>query len=252
MPKLHELLAVESNHENQASKNRLDLANTFEKKRSHFQETRRTFTGLAEGSTPRVEEVSEIQTTVKRELEWITPYLVKNIDVSHQVDVANTLARADIVDDDGNVIAKDVPATSLLQLEKRTKEIRELLNAIPTLDPTKGFKEDSTRGSGYFQARDVETERKQKQKKRYELAAATKEHPCQAVLVDEDIPIGTIRTQEWSSMLTPAKKSELLERIDDLTRYVKRARARANEHEIDVAGAKIGKKLLDYVLVPLA
>jgi len=252
MPKLHELLAVEKNLENQAAKTRTELEATFEKKRSHFSEIRKTYSAYTEGAPVKIEEVSEIQTTVKDELLWWSAFQIKSIDLSHQVDVANTQARADVVDDDGNTILKDVPATSLLQLEKRLKEVQVLLTAIPTLDPTKGFKQDDNRSVGIYQARDVESERKTLVKKPLVLYPATDKHPAQCQILEETIATGLLRTQEWSSMLTPVMKASLLERVENLSRFVKKARARANEQDIDVSSSKIGKKLMDYILVPLA
>src|SRR6266566_6352748 len=116
MAKLHELLAVEGNLENQANKCRADLVTTFEKKRHNFEEKRVVFTPLAEGSPAVQETQSDIQTTVLKELEWIAPYIIKALDASYQVAEANTEARADVVldDDAGTVLLRSVPATSLL------------------------------------------------------------------------------------------------------------------------------------------
>ena len=252
MSKLHELLAVGTNLDNQAKKTVTDLKNTFDKKRHLFEQKLVTFKSNEDGVLPVTEAQSDIQSTVQKEMEWISGILVRAIDVGHQVDMANTLAKADIVTEDDDVIAKDVPATSLLQLEKELKEFHGLLNSIPTLDPAKGFSQDETREKGIFKARDVNKVRTKKSAKPIVLFPATKEHPAQTQMIAEDIPTGTIQEQEWSALLTPAMKGDLIDRVEVLTRAVKKARARANELEIDVAGHKIGKKLLDYVLQPLS
>ena len=75
---------------------------------------------------------------------------------------------------------------------------------------------------------------------------ATKEHPAQTELMNIDAPIGRVEEQEWSSLLTPADKATLLDRIEMLTRAVRRARSRANEVEVDL-NKKIGKPLLNFV-----
>jgi hypothetical protein len=240
MAKWHELLAVESNLSAQGNKTRGELIETFHKKRHLF-----------EGATPVNEAQSDIQTTVGKEIAWVSGILAKALDVAHQVDVANTQAKADVITEDGETILKDVPATSLLQLEKRIKEIHDLAVAIPTLDPAKGFSLDEQRGKGIHQARPVTKNRTKKVPQVLELAPATKEHPRQTQVYSDDIPIGTIQEQEWSAMLTPVMKSDLLDRCDILLRAVRKARAKANEVEVDVAGNKIGKKLLDYIFQPL-
>lgn len=252
MSKLHELLAVDGNLDGQATKTRQELTKTFESKRHLFEEKLVTFTSNVEGAKPVTEGQSDIQTSVAEEIVWISATLAKAIDVSHQIDLANTLARADVVTEDGDVVLKDVPATSLLQLEKRLKEVHDLAAAIPTLDPAKGFSLDTAKGKGVFKARDVMKNRTKKEQRPLVLAPATDKHPAQVNLITEDVVVGQIREQEWSSLITPAKKAEILGRCDVLLRAVKKARAKANEQELDVSSAKIGKKLLDFVFQPLA
>ena len=251
MTKLHELLAVQGNLNGQANKKREDLKVTFEKKRHLFEETRKTFTSNDELEKPQIEEQKDIQSTVISEIEWIKPSLAKSLDVAYQVDVANTEATADVVTEDDVILLKAVPATTLLQLEKRVAEWKNLIDSIPTLDPAKGFQQDEARGYGYYRARDVTKPRTKKVPEVITLAPPTHEHPAQVQLIQIDKPIGTILEQEWSSLITPAKKAELLDRAETLLRAVSKARAKANEHAIDVADKKIGTELLDFVFQPL-
>lgn len=246
MTKLHELLAVETNLENQANKCRTDLMVTFEKKRHLFEEKRVVFVPNSEGAQAVVEHQSDIQSTVRKELEWIQQHLAKAFDASYQVAEANTEARADVVldDDAATVLLKDMPATSLLELEKRAAEVQALIGTIPTLDPAKGFSIDTQRG--VYKAREVTKQRTKKQPKVIVKYEATKEHPAQTELMHEDVPVGSIQEQEWSGLLTPADKADLLNRAEMVARAVRRARSRANEAEVDTA-KKIGNRLLKYV-----
>jgi hypothetical protein len=245
--KLHELLAVETGLENQANKTRNDLINTFDKKRHLFEEKRTVFTPLGEGAQSVTESQSDIQSTVAKELNWVQGFMAKAIDASYQVAQANTLAKADVVleDDNGTVLLEGVPATSLLELEKRLAEVQALVNAIPTLDPAKGFSPDPQRGEGYFLARPIKKHRTRKEKKVLVKYEATKEHPAQTELIDQDTVIGSIEEQEWSGLMTPAQKSELINRVEIVSRAVRKARSRANEQE--VTNVKIGSKLLGYI-----
>ena len=251
MAKLHELLAVHGNLTGQANKKRTDLKVTFEKKRHLFEETRKTFKPNEEQAVSQVEEQKDIQSTVIREIEWIKPSLAKALDLAYQVDVANTQAKADVVTEDGDILLKAVPATTLLQLEKRVAEWKDLIDSIPTLDPAKGFQKDEARGRGFYKARDVTKPRTKKVPEVITLAQATREHPAQTQLVQIDKPIGTILEQEWSSLITPGMKADLLDQVETLLRAVAKARAKANEHDIDVTDKKIGGELLDFVLRPL-
>lgn len=248
--KLHELLAVKENVDNQAKQMRTDLTATFEKKRHLFEETQKNFTPLEENAKTVREEQKDIQTSVYKEIGWISKILAKAMDVNYQIDLANTLAKADVLVD-GEALLKDVPATNLLLLSKRMAEIKVLVDAIPTLDPAKGFRPDPDKGKGIYRAREVSKSRTKKVNKVVTLAPATDKHPAQVQLVPEDVAIGTIQELEWSAMITPALKSDILERLEELTRAVKKAQAKANETQIEVTGNTIGKKILDYIFEPL-
>ena len=247
--KLHELLAIETNLENQAKKCRAELAGTFEKKRHLFEEKRVTFTPNSEGAQPQTEAQSDLQSTITKEFAWVQSFIAKSLDASYQVAEANTAARADIIlEDSDTVLIAKVPATALLELEKRVAEIAALITATPTLDPAKGFVPDEQRGNGIFRAREVNKARTRKEKKVFIKYEATKEHPAQTELLDQDVPVGTVQEQEWSGLITPAHKSELLNRAEMLLRAVRRARSRANEETVDTT-KKIGNTLLNYVFL---
>lgn len=248
MPKLHELIAVENDAREQSAATRKELAETFKNKRHLFSEKRVTYYSNEAGVAPRTEEQSEINSTVADEIAWITGIFGKAIDLGFQVDEGNTKARGDIILDDGEtVIARDVPATALLQLEKRLGDLFALIEAIPTLDPAKGFKPDPNRGEGYYLAREIRRPRTQKVPKVITKAVATVEHPAQAEVYYIDEEVGYAIEQEWSSLITPAKKGEYLERVEALKRAVKAARARANEVPVDTKATVIAKKLFDHV-----
>src|SRR5271156_2161174 len=251
-PKLHELLAVEKNMENQSAKTRTELSKTFTDKRHLFSMKVVTFKPNADGSTAVTESQSDIQTTVTKEMEWLSGILAKSMDASYQIDLANTLAKADVVTEDGHTLATGLPATALLRLEHRMQEIHDLIVAIPTLDPAKGFQPDADKGAGFFKAREVAKSRTKKVFAPVVIVPATKEHPAQVEKLFEDVPTGTVVEQEWSSLITPAAKSELLDRCDILTRAIKKARSRANEQEVNVREDKVGSALLKYVFEPIA
>ncbi len=246
-PTLHALLAVRQSLKAQAVSTQTDLANTFEKKQHHFTGRVKTFTPFGEDAISKTEEVLDIQTSVRKELAWIKDFLAKAIDIHLHVAIGNTAAFADIILDDGTVLAIGVPTSTLLDLETSTEELRKFAAKIPTLDPAKGFKPAPDKGEGVYVARDVEKTRTLAKKTVYTLHPGTEKHAPQVQLIDEQVPVGTIREQEWSSMLTPAQKSEILDRIEKLVRAIKKARSRANDAEVDVS-KKIGDALLTYAL----
>lgn len=245
-PKLHELIAVRSSVKTQATKTLTDLSNTFEKKHHHFTAKVKTFTPVGENAESKTEEELDLQTTVNKELHWIRPFIAKAVDASLHVALGNTAAFADIViEDSDEPLITGLPTTTLLELEDVIEDLRKFAAAIPTLDPAKGFRPDPDKGEGIHVARTIEKVRTQAKKTIYTLAPATEKHAAQVQLIDEQVPIGTIRETEWSSMLTPAQKGLILERIEKLARAVRKARSRANEAEVDVS-KKIGDVLLGY------
>lgn len=255
MPKMHELLAVFDDQKGQATKTRSDLISTFSTKSHLFRKKVVTFRPAQEGVAPVTEAQSDIQSTLSKELDWVSNFLAKSIDCGYQIDLGNTIAKADLtVEEDGKVTLqiKNVPATFLLQLEKHLLAVKELAVAIPTLDPAQGFAPDEKSGKGIWKAREVIKERTKKTKKVLVLAPPTDKHPAQVQPYDEDVPVGTVMEQEWSALTTPAIKSAVLANIDTLLQAVKKARSRANAIDLDPAGAKIGRQLLDYIFKPLA
>lgn len=246
MPKLHELLAAEGTAKAQADKTRTDLLGTFDKKRHLFSEKTVTFVSTMEGVPPKTEEQSAIQTSVRKELKWIADIWAKALDLAYNIDTANQQAKADVMLDSGTPLLTGVPATALLQLEKRIADIRSLIQNVPTLDPAKGFKPDMSREAGVYAANAVVKNRTKKEQRPLVLYPATSEHPAQTQLIVEDVVIGTVSEQEWSSLITPAEKSDILNRVEEVLRAVKTARARAND--IKVEGAKIGGTLFGYIL----
>ena len=251
MAKLHQLLATDSSLKGQAQKCRTEMQVTLEKKRHLFEEKRVTFQSSAEGSAAVTEDQRDIQTTVRKEVSWLNAILAKAIDAAYAIDLANTMAKADVVLESGAILLKDVPATALLQLEKRVKEVQEFLRTIPTLDPAKGFTLDPNKEPGIYVGREVRKNRTSKEIVPLVLYAATDKHPAQVEKINKDIVTGTILEQEWSSLITPALKAELLERSEEMYRAIATARSKANDQEIDTKSNKIGEQLLDYIFQPL-
>ncbi len=249
MPKLHELLAVEANFKAQADKTRAELMSTFEKKTHHFTEKTVSFRPFEEGHETVVESQLDLQTTVPQEIRWLSTFIIQSLDASRAIAEANTFAKADVVLEDGTVLLKDVPATSLLELTKRADELQHFVNAIPTLDPAKGFQPDPARGADVYKAREDKQVRTKKTNKVVVLYPHTEKHPAQVQVVDDVVPVGEITKLEWSGLITPAAKSQLLSRVEDFTRAVKKARSRANEAEIpkDNSTIKIGGVIYNYI-----
>ncbi len=251
--KLHGILATKKELQAQANSALADLKKTFTEKSSRFTGFLHTFTPNkpeVEGGDieTKTEKELVVQTTAFKELAWIKPFLTRAIDTHYHVAVGNTTAFANIELEDGTVLAQAVPASTLLELETYLQQtVKPLLLAIPTLDPVQGFEPDLTYAiSGVFKSRTRESIRSNKKKEVLTLKQTSDKHPDNFQVYDVDVPVGTIRQQDWSGMLTPAQKSDVLSRLEDVIRAVKKARSSANEVDVDV-DRKIGGSLLTHI-----
>lgn len=241
--KLHALLAVEGDLKSNAEAILKESISTFKNKKDHFVYKHKSYTPTIDGGMEFPAEEKAMVTTVDDKLKYTQKSLVKAIDAIFQKESTNSVAKADLVVD-GEVLAEGVPATALLNLESRLKSIRALYHSIPTLPPEHPWiVEDKDRGV-YKTDPDVKIKH-EKQLDAKVLYPATEQHPAQVEKIHKDVPIGKWVTVTKSSLWTSQKKSDALEKIDNLIRSVKKARQRAND--VEVEKVTIGKKLFDYV-----
>lgn len=251
MAKLHEILAVEGSKEGYFKDALSEMTNLFKNKLNHFNGFNKILTLHGE-ATPEKEakEKSETEnqaltTTVTAELNYLAEVITNYIDVLYQKDDANQRAVADI-EIDGVVIATNVPATTLLTLENKLKQIRPIYDQIPTLQPGTSWKLDPTLGENVYI--DANQQVRTKTKKGFDfkvLSPATDKHPAQIEKWETVEDIGFTTLTRWTGMISVAEKVELLKRFDKLTHAVKQARQRANE--VEVNSVHIGRALFDYL-----
>ena len=145
MGKQHELLSVEKNIKNESLRRFKEGADTFQKRSNHFQGFIKTFDSVKEDAEMEVLESSPIVETVDEKLAFIFEAAEKAVDIVLQKEKTNQVANADILVD-GDTIATNIPATTLLGLEGTLQEWKKVLMTIPTLDPSLKWKHDETRG----------------------------------------------------------------------------------------------------------
>lgn len=246
-PQLHEVLAVEPDLLKSMRKVIDEAKHTFKEKASHFVAWTKVYHSINEDDIENGRaENHEMTTTVDEKLDYISDFIVKAIDCTAQKEATNQKASAKL--SIGVATFDNVPATLLLNLEHRTKELRELLNTIPTLQPGVDWQEDHTfnKDNVYKCHTPQETSRTKKTVRGVELSPATDRHPAQVEKVTEDVPIGKYVQTVWSGMITPAKKSRILGRLDEVEHAIKKARMRANTQA--VAKLDIGRSLMDYII----
>ena len=252
--KIHELVAVEKTKKQAYAAMVTETMNTFTKKENLFQTHTKTYEPIKEDDRERPADNESPQpiTTVKAKLDYFQKYLSGIMDVVLQKEEANTRSKADILlfgedTDEVNVLATNVPVSALVQIENILDQVRkEVYDNIPTLDPAKKWTIDEAVGDGTYKSDEMIRQSGKKIAKPVVLYPATDKHPAQVQLIQEDIIVGNWTTVHFSGKITPAEKSNVLARIDNLIDAVKKARARANNTEID-SSKKIGKTLIEYI-----
>lgn len=243
--KLHEILAVESDLEGRAKTILNETKKVFKDKPALFMGTLRTYRPFVDDGIDYPEEQQDLTSTVNQKLKFISKFVTKYYDALLQKESTNQVAKADLVVD-GFVIGKDLPATFLLGMESRLRSLRDVYANIPTLSIGTEWKNDSGKGEDVWVVSHPEetlkTVRTTKSKVLYE---ATEHHPAQIDKWEESENVGKYTKYVWSGMLTPARKSVLLDRIDNLIQEVKKARQRANT--ADVLSVRIGNNIMDYI-----
>lgn len=243
MGKLHEVLAVEPDIKGAADSIFNETVSVFRNKHDHFTGLVRTYHPANENELPLPEESKEMVTTVVDKLKHLEKISTRAIDIIFQKELANTEAKADLVYN-GETIAEGVPATVLLNLENKLKSFKQLYQAMPTLEPGKQWDKDTHRAHTY-KTPAQQTQRTTKEKDWKVIAPATDRHPAQVGEYVKERLLGTYTKVEFSGMITPVQKSEILERLDGLLGAIKQARCRANMQE--APSVTIGKKLFSII-----
>jgi len=187
-------------------------------------------------------EAKEVVTTVEERLAWTEKKIAELLDFELVKDAGNMSAKADLVVGE-RALAKDVPATYLLALEKRLREIRAYYDAIPTIDMSKNWEDGGK--PGHRKHGPVEQYRTAKKTIPVVLRPETKEHPAQVKAETQDVQIGKFLHTNFSGSAHPKDKAEWIAKIDRLIAATKRARMQANE--VEVGDQQIGKEIFDYI-----
>jgi len=208
-------------------------------------------TGISRTYEPKDDEGERLpaeQTLVQvRVLELIAAFiaaLIEKFDIIAMKDRANTLARADVVLDDGTVILRDVPGVTLLFLEKQLVDLATFVRKIPTLEAGFRWTRDDT-ADAYVTEPPVVTVRTAKVPRNHVLAEATDKHPAQVQVFMEDVPMGYWTTRKYSGALPVMQVRKYMHRVEELQRAVRFARERANAQP--VTEDKIGKAVFEYL-----
>ena len=257
MSALHEILAVEQGLSETATRITKEVTKILSSKQSLFAGMEKHHAIFAEDQQHLVQapEIVEVQSTVGQQLDFLSTHLIDYWNVLARKEEANQRASADIIDEDGVTIAKNVPAITLLSLEKKLTSLVGTINAIPTVDSAVSWApaEDAAIPGIYRTINPVERQQTVQTSKWVEVSPATPQFKAQLAEVADISIIGKFTVTSYSGALTPLEKAKRLEKITKLIRAVKTARQRANQVDVDnsiTTGANIANYLFNqrYVI----
>lgn len=247
MGKLHELLAVEASLEGACGKIIQETTKVF-KDGTLFQGALKKLEMFAEEDKASDEITGRLErsTTVGEKLEYMRESVENYFDCVFQKDNANQMARADITVD-GVEIAKNIPATYLLAMEKRLKQLRPIFDEMPTLPQGTKWELSPDEGEGVYRASEpVISFKTRKTRKSMIVAPADKNHKAQVEVWDDVENCGKYIQTHTSGAVTPADKSHYLKRFDKLLRAIKQARQRANC--VEIKSDKVAHDLIEFII----
>lgn len=206
--------------------------------------------GISRVYTPKDEEGDElppesrpVQLNVTQVIKKIQPPLANFMNIVATQERANTNAEADIVIQ-GKMIAKEVPVTVLLFLEKQLVDIRTFIEHLPTLPQDKQWEYDKNRNC--FVSSTEKKSRTVKLQKPIVKYPATPEHPAQTEMVTEDEIVGYWATVNFSGAIPELDKEKMMDRVTNLLESVKVAREEANSIEVTLEKT-LGEAVLNYI-----
>jgi hypothetical protein len=241
MAKLCQIIAVEKSIKNKAHNGITEVYQKMQKPA--------LLSGISRSYRPKDEEgevlPSEktlVQMNAVNALKDVASVMSELFDITATKDYANCKAVADVVVGD-TTIAKDVPVTYLLFLEKALTNVHTLVGKLPTLDPTEEWTFDPN--VNCYASKPADTVRTKKVPKVLTKAAATDKHPAQVEVFQEDVSVGTWTTVKFSGALPASRVAEMLDRVERLQKAVKFAREEANSREVEQVN--VGKKVFNYL-----
>lgn len=246
MTKLHQILALEKGLKTKREKVMTATYQLFQKGATvAFQGISRSYQPRDDDGETLPGEDNRVQKRVGEELTQVEEVLAEIIDLTVTKDTANCSAVGSITID-GNVLAADVPVTTLLTLEKLLIDIRTMALEIPVLDPSFTWEFDDATDS--FRSEVKQTTRTKKLRRSHVLYEATTEHPAQVEAYTEDVIVGDWDTVHFSGAVPATTRNAIVARIEDIQKAVKIAREEANEN--DAPSVEIAAPLLDYIFSP--
>lgn len=222
--KLNQIIAIEKGIKS-AVYGVLTELNKVVQKPDLFTGLARTYQPLNDDGEHLPDERKRVQFVVSGLLQQVEQRVSELMQITARKDWSNCAASADL-EIDGRTIARNVPVTHLLFLEKQLTDLQTFISHLPVLDDAEVWTYDSN--SGMFRSEETKTHRTQKVPKPIVLYAATEHHPAQTQMVVQDELAGHWHQRRFSGAMPKPEKEAMLVRVGKLLKATKMARELAN------------------------
>ena len=186
---------------------------TFTKKADHFSGQLRNFEPEGDDDIKLDSEDTLMVTNAEDKLNYVFTSVVESIDLNLTKENTNAGA-VGIIEVNDKVWAENVPVNAILTAETAIKRLRDLVLAVPTLEP----KENWTKTKDHRPALYTSEKKSRLKTKKVEtfqtVAEATDKHAAQVQKVYNDVIAGRWETTLLSGKIRPFTKSQMLKRVD--------------------------------------
>lgn len=247
MSKLHQLLAVAPEKDKASTAMLHEAIKTFTDKAHIFNGQSKSVKAFntAREQELNTQEQTHVADTVKNRLKFTFKAIAASIDTSATIDHANTLAKGKV--ELPGLDLGELPAVTLLHIEKQCAEWKKLLLATPTLPLGINWVPAPDRGEDIVQAEQVDRTLKAERKTiPVVLYEATVQHPAQVKEVAKDENIASIEVTKYSGLISAREKADFLAKLETLHEAVVKARCQGNEQP--ATPIEIGEKITKYLL----
>jgi hypothetical protein len=241
VPKLNQIIAVEKGVKNKSFADLTDAHHAVQKS-APLAGISRVYQPKDEEGEQLPPESTRVQLHTEDLLRQVAETLTRLFDVTATKDWSNLTARADVKVDE-QTIARDVPVTYLLFLEKQLTDLHTFVKKLPVLDAAESWVRDDSTDS--WKTEPVRTIRTKKVPRNHVKAEATEKHPAQVDVYYEDVAVGYWTTVKFSGALPAKRVNDLLDRVLKLQTAVKFAREEANN--VEVVDQKVGAAVFGYL-----
>lgn len=240
MPKLCQIVAIVEDVKRQTKDRLTEVHHKLQQSKLLFGISR-TYQPFTEGGVQFPAEKTLVQVRAGEVVADMASVMNSWFTIAATRDWANCEAVANVVVD-GEVLLSGAPVPYLLFLSKQLEDVHTFVKKLPVLDPSESWTWDANVNCYKTQERQtVKTSKKPVAFVKYE---ATKEHPAQVEVVQQDMAEGTWTEVKYSGALPATTVQKLLERVEKLQAAVTFAKEEANSIQ---APEKSTKTLVNFL-----